>query len=78
MPTPIDVAQGVVVDIRIPVEGLRVPRLRHQGVGLQEAAQRGVIKARPVVIQAEGRLPPLAGEAAVVGGDYFPLTVPLI
>jgi hypothetical protein len=44
----------------------------HQRIRLQEAAQGGVIKARPVVIQPEGRLPPLPGVTAV-GGErlYF-------
>jgi hypothetical protein len=43
MPAGISVAQGVVVDIRIPVQRLRVPGLRHHGVGLQEATQGGVV-----------------------------------
>jgi hypothetical protein len=72
MTAGIGVAQWVVVNIRIPVQRLRVPGLGHDGIRLQEAAQRGVIKARPVVIQAEGRLPPLAGEAAV-GGEELTL-----
>jgi hypothetical protein len=65
MPAGVGVAQGVVVDIRIPVQRLRVPGLRHHGVGLQEATQGRVIEARLVVIQPEGRLPPLPGEAAI-------------
>ena len=78
MPAGIGVAQWVVVNIRIPVQRLRVPRLRHQRVGLEEAAQGGVVEAGSVIVEPEGRFPPLAGEAAVVGGEYFPLTVPLI
>jgi len=74
----IGVAQRVAVNIRIPVQRLRIPGLRHQGIRLQAAAQRGIVEPGPVIIQAQPRLPPLAGEAAVVGGDYFPLTVPLI
>jgi hypothetical protein len=65
MPAGIGVAQRVVVDIRIPVQRLRVPGLRHQRVGLEEATQDGIIEARPVIIQAQIRLLPLAGEAAV-------------
>jgi len=69
MPRGVRVAQGVVVDIRIPVQRLRVPRLRHQGVRLQEATERGIIKAGLVIVEAQPRLPPLAGEAAVGGPD---------
>jgi hypothetical protein len=69
VPAGVGVAQGVVVDIRIPVQRLRVPGLRHQGVGLQEAAQGRVIETRPVVIQARPRLPRLAGIEAVLGED---------
>jgi hypothetical protein len=65
----IGIPQRVVVDIRIPVQRLRVPRLRHQGVGLEEAAQGGVVEAGVVIIQAQALLPPLAGEAAVGGEE---------
>ena len=65
MPAGIGVAQGVVVNVGVTIERLRVPGLRHQGVGLQEAAQGRVIEARPVIIQAQIRLPPLPGEAAI-------------
>jgi hypothetical protein len=67
MPASIHIAQGIVVNIRIPVQRLRVPRLGHDGIRLQEAAQGRVIEARPIVIQAQPRLPPLPGEAAVGG-----------
>jgi hypothetical protein len=69
VPAGIGVAQGVVVDIRIPVQRLRVPGLRHDGIRLQETAQGRVIEARPVIIQAQALLPPLAGEAAVGGEE---------
>jgi hypothetical protein len=65
MPAGVGVAQGVVVDIGIPIERLGVPGLRDNGIGLEEAAQDGIIEARPVIIQAQIRLLPLAGEAAV-------------
>jgi hypothetical protein len=65
VPAGIGVAQRVVVDIGIPMERLRVPRLGHDGIRLQEATQGRVIEARLVVIQPEGRLPPLPGEAAI-------------
>jgi hypothetical protein len=45
----------------------------HQRIRLQEAAQRGIIKARPVVIQAQIRFPPLPREPPVrEEGLYFP------
>jgi hypothetical protein len=65
--TGVGVAQGVVVDIRIPVQRLRVPRLGHDGIRLEEATQGGVIEARLVIVEPEGSLPPLPGEAAVGG-----------
>jgi hypothetical protein len=46
--TGIGVAQRVVVNIRIPVQRLRVPRLGHDGIRLEEAAQGRVIEAGPV------------------------------
>jgi len=67
VPAGIDVAQGIVVNVGIPVEGLRVSRLGHDGVRLQEAAQDGIVEAGVVIIQAQACFPPLAGEAAVFG-----------
>ena len=69
MATGIGVAQRVVVDIRIPVQRLGIPRLGHQRVGLEEATQGRIVEPSPVIIQAQPRLPPLAGEAAVGGEE---------
>jgi hypothetical protein len=66
MPTPIDVAQGVVVDIRIPVPRPHIPQLWNQRVGLEEATQGGVVEAGVVIIQAQRPLPPLAMESAAL------------
>jgi len=65
MPSIIQIAQRVIVNVGVTIQRLRVPRLGHQGIGLQEAAQGGVVEAGPVIIQAQRPLPPLAGEAAV-------------
>ena len=48
MTAGIGVAQWVVVNIRIPVQRLRVPGLGHDGIRLEEAAQGRVIEAGPV------------------------------
>jgi hypothetical protein len=76
VPAGIGVAQGIVVDIRIPVQRLRVPRLGHDGIGLREAAQGGVVEPCSVIVEPEGRLPPLAGEAAVGGEGSHHLQLP--
>jgi hypothetical protein len=39
----------------------------HQRIRLEEAAQGGVVEPCSVIVEPEGRLPPLAGEAAVGG-----------
>ena len=65
MPAGVGVPQRVVVNVSIPVKRLWVPWLGHDGIGLQEAAQGGVVEAGLVIVEPEGRLPPLAGEAAV-------------
>jgi hypothetical protein len=69
MTAGIGVAQWVVVNIRIPVQRLRVPGLGHDGIRLEEATQGRIVEPSPVIIQAQPRLPPLAGEAAVGGEE---------
>jgi hypothetical protein len=46
-----------------------VPHHQPYRIRLQEATQRGIIKARPVIIQAQALLPPLAGETPVCGPE---------
>ena len=43
--------------------GSAVPRPRHHRIRADEPPQRRIVVARLVVVQAEGLLPPLAGEA---------------
>ena len=51
------------------IQRLRGPRLGHDGSELQEAAQGGFVEAGLVIVEPEGRLPLLAGEAAVGGEE---------
>ena len=63
MPTGVDVPQRIIPHIRIPVQVLRVAGVRHNRVRADEPTQCGIVEARLVVVQAEGLLPALAGEA---------------
>jgi len=57
--------ERVVEHIGIAVQRLRVARLRHNGVRLHEAHERGVVVARPVVQQPRVPVQPLPGAVAV-------------
>ncbi len=76
MPTGIRIPEWIVERIRIPIEALRIPRVRHEGIRLQEPSQRGIILPRAVVVEAQGRLLPLAGELVArrrdAGGEVRP------
>ena len=61
----IRVAQRIVQDVCVPIQRLRVPRLRHDGVRLDEAAHDGIIPPAVVKVQIGVVLDPLAGEAVV-------------
>ena len=50
-PTRVRVPQRVVVHVRIPVEALRLPRLRHNRIRLDEAGEDWVVVAGVVVVQ---------------------------
>ena len=52
VPRRVIVPQRVVEHITVPVQGLRVARLGDDGVGLDEAAQGGVVGAGAVVVEA--------------------------
>ena len=58
----------------ITVQPLRVPRLRHNRIRLDEAPYRRVVVARVVVVQPNDPIPPLAGET--VGRGHAPPTAP--
>ena len=55
MPARVRVPHRVVVHVAVPVQALRVARLRHDGVGLDEAGEGGVIVAGVVEVQAAGQ-----------------------
>ncbi len=50
VPCWIRVSERVVVNVRIPVQALGIPRLRHQCIRTDEAAQDGVVVAGTVVV----------------------------
>jgi len=52
----------------ISVKVLRIPRLRHNRVGADEAAQRGVVEAGPIIHQSRAFVKLLPSEG-VVGGQ---------
>ena len=53
MPTRIRVPQRIVQDIAIPVQALRIPRLRHNRVRLQEPPRQLVVPAAIVPVHAQ-------------------------
>ncbi len=71
MPAGIRIPERIVERVRVPVEALRIPRVGDERVRLQEPPQRGIKLPRAVVVEAQGHLLPLAGEAPV-GGQARP------
>mgnify|MGYP007070675459 CR=1 FL=1 len=71
MSTRIRIPERIVERIRVPIEALRIPRVRHERIRLQEPSQRGIVLPRAVVVEAQAGLLPLAGEAPV-GGQARP------
>ena len=51
VPARVRVPQRIVRGIAVPVQGLRVARVRHDGVGLDEAPEHRVVAPGHVVIQ---------------------------
>ncbi len=68
MPAGVRVPHRVVAYVRVPVQVLRVPRLRYDGVRLDEAAEGRVVPPRVVVVQPDDPVPPLAREAVGLYG----------
>ena len=65
MPTRIDVLERVIPRIPIPIKPTGTTRLRHNGIGANEATQRGRVVAGVVIHQAKGGLITLGGEAKI-------------
>ncbi len=60
MPARIRIPHRIIAHIAVPVQALRVARVRHDGVGLDEAPERGVVVAGVVEVQADGVIVALA------------------
>ncbi len=76
MPARVIVPQRIVEHITIAVQALRVAGFRHHGVGLDEAAQGGVVVAGAVVVEAQVGIPALARVLAVGGQGRVPGRLP--
>ena len=72
MTARIGVDEGIVVDVAIPIEALRVTRLGDNGIGGEEAAEHRRVPAGLVVIEATqaGLEGPLPGVVAIGGISY--------
>ncbi len=72
----VNVTYRIICDTAIPIEALPIPRVRHEGIRLQEPSQGGIILPRAIVVEAQGRLLPLAGELVArrrdAGGEVRP------
>jgi len=60
----VNISEWIVRRVSVTIEALRVARTRHDGVRLQEPAQREVVESRAIVHQPRAGIPRLAG----VGG----------
>jgi hypothetical protein len=68
MPRRVSIPHRVVFRIRVPVQILRVGRIRHDGIGRDEPPQHRVI-VPGVVVQQPGVVTILAGVVALGGAD---------
>ena len=55
MPAGVHIPQQIIAGVAIPVQALRVARVGHDGVGLDEAPERRVIVSGVVKVQAKGK-----------------------
>jgi len=60
----INVIDGVVNDIAIPIEALRIADIRNRGIWADKPAQLRVIVSAAIVVEAGLRIKNLASEAA--------------
>ncbi len=55
MPAGVHIPQRIIAGVAVPVQTLRVARVGDDGVGLDEAPERGVIVSGVVKVQAKGK-----------------------
>ena len=55
MPARVHIPHRIIRGVAVPVQGLRVARVGHDGVRLDEAPERGVVVAGVVKVQAAGQ-----------------------
>ena len=55
MPAGVHISQRIIACIAVPVQALGVARVGHDGVGLGEAGEGGVIVSGVVKVQAKGK-----------------------
>ncbi len=55
MPAWVNIPQRIIAGVTVPVQALRVARVGHDGVGLDEAGEREVIVSGVVKVQAKGK-----------------------
>ena len=69
MPAGVCIPQRIIADIAVPVQALRVARVRHDGVGPDKAPERGVVAPGDGVnqIARDVRIQPLTGVAIACG-----------
>ena len=65
MPARVGIPQRIVARVAVAVQALRVARVGHDGVGLDEAGAARVVISAIVKVQARCRIQPLAGVASV-------------
>ena len=63
MPRGVGVFDWIILGIAVPVQTARIPRLRHNRIRLDEAAEHGVVPSAVVPVHAHVVLPALTGVA---------------
>ena len=53
MSTRVGILKGVIVDIAIPIQALRVPKIRHHRIRGDEATDAAAVIPRVVIVKSE-------------------------
>jgi len=69
VPARVRVSQRIVVNVRVPIQRLGIPRLGHDGIRLEPPSQGGVIPARAHLVQPYCTIKPRSGKEPVGEGD---------